>query len=100
MRIVPRRGKSGQLNDGWLGPHELFYATDLKMLGVADENGNPQLLAETLIFDSLELLPEKGDPNKFYSVKGVLYHFNNGYRNVKLLDYNVGIPYEENKEGN
>jgi hypothetical protein len=74
--FFPRRGRANEIPEK-LKPHELFYVTDLQMMGVANDVGDPQLLVEVLAFATRNDFPDVGAHHKIYRdvSKGTTYHY-------------------------
>jgi hypothetical protein len=86
MHFQPKRGKTENIHKAKFIEHELIYLTDLKMLGVTDENMKPQLLVEVLEFNRKEDFPKDGQPNKLYKTnEGETFFFNGqSYHAIKV----------------
>ena len=81
-----KRGMYSNLDKTKFVPHELFYITDLRMIGVADDNGVPQLLAEVEKYNYKNEFPEEGEAGKLYldADSGKVYTYN-GERYIDVI---------------
>ncbi|MED3562350.1 hypothetical protein [Bacillus xiapuensis] len=91
MKIMPRRGKSTEMYDVKFTPHELFYVTDLRVLGVVNDNGEPQLLVEVLEFDTKNDFPTQGQASKLYREREGDAYFFDGQKYLPV-GMNVTVP--------
>lgn len=90
MVMKPRRGTYKGLSKAKFAPQEIFYVTDIKMIGVADNDGNPQLIATVEQFGYKSDFPKEGDAGKLYleTYEGGLYAFNGeDYQRIKMGHY-------------
>lgn len=85
--IMPRRGKVEDSHKTTFTPYELFYITDLKIFGVANANGEPDLIAKVKEYPTVNDFPTTPEIGQFYLAidSGELFiHDGADYKNVNM----------------